>query len=71
MVKQYEKLSDKEIVALIDNQVGLSVGFADSELSTERAKVMEYYNGTKPAPHHDGNSKYVSLDVYNLSLIHI
>ena len=65
MVKQYEKLSDKEIVALIDNQVGLSVGFADSELSTERAKVMEYYNGTKPAPHHDGNSKYVSLDVYN------
>ena len=41
MVKQYEKLSDKEIVALIDNQVGLSVGFADSELSTERAKVME------------------------------
>lgn len=65
MVKQYEKLSDKEIIALIDNQIGLSVGFADSELSTERAKVMEYYNGTKPAPHHDGNSKYVSMDVYN------
>lgn len=65
MVKQYQKLSDKEIVALIDNQIGLSVGFADSELSTERAKVMEYYNGSKPLPHHDGNSKYVSMDVYN------
>ena len=60
-----KKLSDSNIVALVDEQVGLSVGFADSELSTERAKIIDYYNGTLPRPVHEGNSKYVSLDVYD------
>jgi len=41
------------------------VGYSDSELSTERSKVIDYYNGTLPKPIHDGNSKYVSLDVYD------
>ncbi len=63
--KDYKKLSDNNIVALVDDQVGLSVGYADSELSTERAKIIDYYNGTLPKPVHDGNSKYVSLDVYD------
>lgn len=63
--KIYKKLNDKGIVKIIDDQVGLSVGFADSELSVERAKCMDYYNGTLPKPHHDGNSKYVSMDVWN------
>ena len=26
---------------------------------------MEYYQGKQPKPAHDGNSKYVSQDVYN------
>ena len=60
-----KKLSDDNIVALIDEQIGLSVGYADSELSTERAKIIDYYNGTLPKPVHEGNSKYVSLDVYD------
>ena len=60
-----KKLSDGNIVALVDEQVGLSVGYADSELSTERAKIVDYYNGTLPKPVHEGNSKYVSLDVYD------
>jgi hypothetical protein len=60
-----KKLSDSNIVALVDEQIGLSVGYADSELSTERAKIIDYYNGTLPKPVHDGNSKYVSLDVYD------
>jgi hypothetical protein len=60
-----KKLSDDNIVALVDEQVGLSVGYADSELSTERAKIIDYYNGTLPKPLHDGNSKYVSLDCYD------
>lgn len=65
MAKDYKKLSDNNIVALVDDQVGLSVGYADSELSSERAKIIDYYNGTLPKPVHDGNSKYVSLDVYD------
>jgi hypothetical protein len=63
--KDYKKLSDTNIVTLVDENVGLSVGYADSELSTERANVVDYYNGTLPKPIHDGNSKYVSLDVYD------
>ena len=50
-----KKLSDDNIVALVDEQVGLSVGYADSELSAERAKIIDYYNGTLPKPLHDGN----------------
>ena len=63
--KDYKKLNDTAIVAKIDDCVQRSVGYNDSELSTERANVLDYYNGTKPKPAHDGNSKYVSLDVYD------
>ncbi len=63
--KDYKKLSDAEIVTLVDDNVGRSVGYHDSELSTERTTVMDYYTGTLPKPTHDGNSKYVSLDVYD------
>ncbi len=63
--KDYKKLSDTNIVTLVDENVGLAVGYADSELSTERANVVDYYNGTLPKPLHDGNSKYVSLDLYD------
>ena len=63
--KDYKKLSDAEIIALCDDSVGRSVGYHDSELSRERANVMEYYSGAMPKPIHDGNSKYVSLDVWN------
>ena len=40
--KDYKKLSDNSIVTLVDQQVGNSVGYADSELSTERAKIIDY-----------------------------
>jgi hypothetical protein len=63
--KEYKKLDDNSIVNIVDQQVSLSVGYADSELSSERAKIIDYYNGTLPRPAHDGNSKYVSLDVYD------
>lgn len=61
--EDYKKLTDTEIVALIDDNVSRAVGYHDSELSRERAKVMDYYAGDKPKPVHDGNSKYVSMDV--------
>ena len=63
--KDYKKLTDTEIVSLVDENVGTSVGYHDSELSRERTNVMEFYSGEKPKPIHDGNSKYVSLDVYD------
>ena len=42
-----------------------STGYTASDLSKEREKVLDYYNGNMPKPAHDGNSKYVSQDVYN------
>mgnify|MGYP001327512711 CR=1 FL=1 len=62
--KDYKQLSDAEIVVLVDNNIKRSVGYYDSEISAERQKVIEYYNGSKPkAP--EGKSKYVSMDVYD------
>jgi hypothetical protein len=63
--KDFKKLTDTQIVNLVDDNVGRAVGYHDSELSAERSKVMDYYNGTLPKPTHDGNSKYVSLDCYD------
>lgn len=63
--KDYKKLSDSEIVALVDTNISTAVGYHDSELSEERINVQKYYNGDLPAPSHAGNSKYRSSDVYD------
>lgn len=63
--KEYERLEDDEIVKLVDQNVRTSTGYTSSDLSKEREKVLGYYNGKYPTPAHDGNSKYVSQDVYN------
>lgn len=65
MKKDYRKLGDKEIVKLVEDNVKTSVGYYDSDLSRERKRVLEYYQAKLPKPAHDGNSKYVSQDVYN------
>jgi len=61
----YRPLDDTEIVKMVEDNIKTSVGYYDSELSRERKRVMEYYQGKLPKPAHDGNSKYVSQDVYN------
>ena len=63
--EDYRKLDDTEIVKLVDDNIRMSVGYYDSDLSRERKKVTDYYNATLPRPAHDGNSKYVSQDVYD------
>ena len=65
MKKDYRKLGDSEIVKLVEDNVKTSVGYYDSDLSRERKRVLEYYQAKQPKPAHDGNSKYVSQDVYN------
>ena len=63
--KDYKKLSDSDIVTLIEDNIRRSIGYYDSQLSRERKKVLDYYNAVLPRPTHDGNSKYVSQDVYD------
>ena len=63
--EEYRRLDDNEIVKLVDDNVRTSTGYSSSDLSKEREKVLQYYNAKLPKPAHDGNSKYVSQDVYN------
>ena len=56
-LEDYRPLDDKEILNLVDQNVRLSTGYYDSELSRERKKVIDYYNGILPRPTHEGNSR--------------
>ena len=62
---EYKKLDDDKIVTILDDNIRRSVGYYDSQISRERKRVTDYYNATLPRPAHDGNSKYVSMDVYD------
>lgn len=60
-----KKMTNAELAALVDSNMSQGVGYYDSKLSREREKVKRYYDGELPLPHHSGNSKYVSMDVYD------
>ena len=62
---KFKKVTKEELVSLIDRQIRNSVGYYDSKLSKEREKILDYYNAVLPKPHHAGNSKYVSMDVFD------
>jgi hypothetical protein len=54
-----------ELKSLVQRQLRAASVYYDSKLSSERQSVLEYYQGEKPAPLHKGNSKYVSMDVFD------
>ena len=62
---EYTKLDDDKIVTILDDNIRRSVGYYDSQISRERKRVVDFYNASLPKPAHDGNSKYVSMDVYD------
>lgn len=62
---KYKKMTDQEVLVAIEKGVKESVGYHDSKLSRERQDVLEYFHGERPKPQHAGNSKYVSMDVYD------
>lgn len=63
--KKNKKLTDEAILAAVQANIDDGVGYWDSKLSRERTKVLNYYHGALPLPAHTGNSKYVSMDVYD------
>lgn len=63
--KQFEPVSEEDLKVLVGKHVQTSVLYYDSKLSKERMDVMEYYHGERPKPAHAGNSKYVSMDVFD------
>lgn len=62
-----KKLSkdDAELVSLVESRVSSATGLYDSRLSSERAKITRYYDGLEPKPLHQGDSSYISPDVYD------
>jgi hypothetical protein len=62
---KFKPVTKDELKALVERQIKTSSVYYDSKLSTERQNVLEYYQGVKPKPAHSGNSKYVSMDVYD------
>ena len=63
--KDYKKVDDEKLVTILDDNIRRSIGYYDSQISRERKKVIDFYNASLPRPVHDGNSKYVSMDVYD------
>lgn len=62
---KFKPVSEDELKALVERAITSSSVYYDSKLSTERQNVLEYYQGVKPKPAHSGNSKYVSMDVFD------
>lgn len=62
---EFQPMTKDRLNAVLEQQIKTSVGYYDSKLSKEREKVLDYYNAAQPKPHHQGNSKYVSMDVYD------
>jgi hypothetical protein len=60
-----KKLTDSELLALLESDLKAGSTYTDSHLKTERRRVDDYYNGKLPAPVHSGNSRYVSTDVFD------
>ena len=44
-ISTYKELNEDEIVVMLDNNIQSSVGYLDGELSEERRRVLDYYNG--------------------------
>jgi hypothetical protein len=58
------KLTEEDILIKVQAKVRNCVSWFDSKLSKEREKVINYFDATHPRRQHDGNSSYVSDDVY-------
>lgn len=64
-MKTKMKMDDAELAAFVEGRVRQSTGLHDGKLSMERATVQRYYDGLEPKPQHGGDSRYVSMDVYD------
>ena len=65
MAKKFKKLSDEDLIVKLDEYLKSGISNYDTVLSKERVDVLDYYHGKLPKPLHAGNSKYVSMDVWD------
>ena len=57
------KMSDDEILAIVDSEIEESSSFIDSEVSTQRKTAIEYFYGEPFGNEEDGRSQVVITDV--------
>ena len=60
-----KKLGDEDILRRVNAKVQASVSWFDSKVSKENEKVEQYYDQVLPRKQKEGNSGYVSSDVYD------
>lgn len=65
MSKKPALLSESAILTKVVQKTKGASGWYDSKLSKERARVLDYYEGRLPRRQSEGNSSYVSNDVYD------
>lgn len=65
MSTKRKKLTDREVLARVDELLESGVGFVDGTLKNERRLVTEYYDAEAPARTRRGQSSYISSDVFD------
>ena len=65
MAETFTALSEDELLSLVRDEIKGSIGYSDGDLSHERQQMLRYYHAELPERQSNGNSSYVSQDVYD------
>ncbi len=65
VLQKNKPLSDKEILVHVQQMVNGAITENDTKLASERKEAADLYEGVLPKPTSKGNSKYVSMDVFD------
>lgn len=65
MAETFTALTEEELLALVQDEIHGSIGYSDGDLSHERQQMLRYYHAELPERQSNGNSSYVSQDVYD------
>ena len=65
MAKQKQRLTEENLLSIIDKEVGNSTSYS-GELDQQRRKALDYYNGEPFGNEIAGRSSVVSTDVMDV-----
>lgn len=65
MAETFTALTEDELLSLVRDEIKGSIGYSDGDLSHERQQMQRYYHAELPERQSNGNSSYVSQDVYD------
>ena len=65
MAHEFKAITQDELLQLVHEEIRGSIGYSDGDMSNERQEILRYYHGELPERQSNGNSSYVSQDVYD------